>query len=134
MQEQLFRRFTISNSPRDLVLALIPEDGSTIGNSARLAQLREDLPDLTDEDYHAVRDQLIAEGILAFGRGQGGSVSRSGLDGAKADTPAKLQAAPIASGSGSSAISAAFSSCAVAPPSAAPKPAAAIAEAQPSSP
>lgn len=69
----------MSESLRDLVLSLIPEDGSTIGNRALLALLREDLPDLTDEDYHAVRDQLIEEGVLAKGRGQGGSVSRAGL-------------------------------------------------------
>lgn len=93
----------MSESLRDLVLSLIPEDGSTIGNRALLAILREDLPDLTDEDYHAVRDQLIAEGVLAKGRGQGGSVSRAGLDGPKAVTTTKPKAAPIASGSGSAA-------------------------------
>lgn len=93
----------MSESLRDLVLSLIPEDGSTIGNRALIARLREDLPDLTDEDYHAVRDQLIAEGVLAKGRGQGGSVARANGDAPTAQQPAKPKAAPIASSAGSGA-------------------------------
>lgn len=93
----------MSESLRDLVLSLIPEDGSTIGNRALIARLREDLPDLTDEDYHEVRDQLIAEGVLAKGRGQGGSVARANGDAPTAQQPAKPKAAPIASSAGSGA-------------------------------
>ncbi len=61
----------------DLILANIPEDGSSIGNGALMALLREQLPDLTDEDYAAARDALIDEGALAKGRGRGGSVYRA---------------------------------------------------------
>jgi len=93
----------MSDSLRDLVLAHVPEDGSTVGNRTMLALLREEIPDLTDENYHAVRDQLVTEGVLAKGRGQGGSVSRADLDGPKAKEPAKPKAAPIASASGSAA-------------------------------
>lgn len=93
----------MSESLRDLVLSLIPEDGSTIGNRALIARLREDLPDLTDGDYHEVRDQLVAEGVLAKGRGQGGSVARADVEAPKASQPAKPKAAPIASAAGSGA-------------------------------
>ncbi|MFN3973349.1 MAG: site-specific DNA-methyltransferase [Gemmobacter sp.] len=93
----------MSDSLRDLVLALIPEDGSTIGNRALLALLREDQPDLTDEDYHAIRDQLIADGVLVKGRGQGGSVSRADGDAPMARQSAKPKVAPIASAVGSAA-------------------------------
>ncbi|PTM75817.1 site-specific DNA-methyltransferase [Cereibacter johrii] len=93
----------MSDSLRDLVLSLIPEDGSTIGNRALIARLRENLPDLTDEDYHEVRDQMIAEGVLTKGRGQGGSVARANGDAPKAQQPAKPKAAPIASSAGSGA-------------------------------
>ncbi|MDT8858184.1 site-specific DNA-methyltransferase [Paracoccaceae bacterium Fryx2] len=93
----------MSDSLRDLVLSLIPEDGSNIGNRSLIERLREDQPDLTDEDYHAVRDQLVAEGVLAKGRGQGGSVSRAGVDAPKAKESAKPKAAPIASAAGSAA-------------------------------
>ena len=33
----------------DLILSLTPEDGSSIGNGAMLARLREYIPTLTDE-------------------------------------------------------------------------------------
>ncbi|MBS0123348.1 site-specific DNA-methyltransferase [Thetidibacter halocola] len=93
----------MSESLRDLILSLIPEDGSTIGNRAIIARLREDMPNLTDEDYHEVRDQLIAEGLLAKGRGQGRSVARTHGDAPKAQQSAKPKAAPIASAAGSAA-------------------------------
>lgn len=60
----------------DLILTLTPEDGSSIGNGAMLALLREKIPDLSDEDYIATRDVLIGEGMLGRGRGRGGSIFR----------------------------------------------------------
>ena len=35
----------------DLILTLSPEDGSSIGNGAMLALLREHMPDLAEDDY-----------------------------------------------------------------------------------
>ena len=62
---------------RDLILDLVPADGSTIGNRKLIGELRTHLPDLDDAEYHAAKEALVAEGLLAKGRGQGGSVSRA---------------------------------------------------------
>lgn len=95
----------MSDSLRDLVLALIPEDGSTIGNGALIAQLRETLPDLTDEEYNATKDALIAEGLLAKGRGRGGSVAHADVDATAlpASEQAKSKPATMPAGNGSAA-------------------------------
>ncbi len=66
----------MSNSLTDLILSLTPEDGSSIGNSAMMALLRERVPDLTDDDYAAARDALVDDGLLVRGRGRGGSIMR----------------------------------------------------------
>ena len=54
----------MSLSIRDLILANVPEDGSAIGNMALVALLRETVPELTDEEYTAAKDDLAAEGLL----------------------------------------------------------------------
>lgn len=66
----------MSSSLTALILTLTPEDGSSIGNGAMLALLREQLPSLTDEDYAAARDALVDRGGLGRGRGRGGSIYR----------------------------------------------------------
>ncbi|MCO6180843.1 site-specific DNA-methyltransferase [Ciceribacter sp. RN22] len=60
----------------NLILSLTPEDGSTIGNGAMLALLREHMPDLAEDDYIAARDALTDEGVLGRGKGRGGSIFR----------------------------------------------------------
>lgn len=60
----------------NLILSLTPEDGSTIGNGAMLALLREHIPDLGEDNYIAVRDALIEEGVLGRGKGRGGTIFR----------------------------------------------------------
>ncbi|WP_205957768.1 site-specific DNA-methyltransferase [Paracoccus salipaludis] len=89
----------------ELILTLAPEDGSSIGNGAMLALLREQMPDLADDDYVAARDALVAEGLLVKGRGRGGSVSRA--DGqaptTAASASAKPKAAAMPAGNGSAA-------------------------------
>lgn len=89
----------------ELILTLIPEDGSSIGNGAMLALLREQMPDLAEDDYVAAKDALVAEGLLAKGRGRGGSVSRA--DGQApalaASASAKPKAAAMPAGNGSAA-------------------------------
>jgi adenine-specific DNA-methyltransferase len=59
-----------------LVLGLVPADGGGIGNRALLTAARGQRPDLTDDDYEAARERLIAAGVLGRGRGRGGSVYR----------------------------------------------------------
>lgn len=66
----------MSQSLTDLILSLTPEDGSSIGNGAMLALLRERVPGLTDEDYSTSRDALVDDGLLVRGRGRGGSIMR----------------------------------------------------------
>jgi adenine-specific DNA-methyltransferase len=66
----------MSDSLTDLILTLTPEDGSSIGNGAMLALLRERRPDLSENDYIAARDALIDEGMLRRRRGRGGSIFR----------------------------------------------------------
>jgi adenine-specific DNA-methyltransferase len=66
----------MSDSLTDLILSLTPEDGTSIGNGAMMALLRERVPDLTDDDYAAARDSLVDDGLLARGRGRGGSIMR----------------------------------------------------------
>ena len=55
---------------RDAVLARVPQDGSAIGNIKLLAALREQFSDLTEDQYHGVRDKLVDDGVLAKGRGR----------------------------------------------------------------
>jgi len=70
----------MSDSLSNLILSLTPEDGSTIGNGAMMALLREQVSTLTDDDYAAARDALVDEGLLGRGPdsdgGRGGSVFR----------------------------------------------------------
>ena len=52
----------MSDSLTDLILSLTPEDGSSIGNGAMMALLREQVPGLSDDDYFAARDALVDDG------------------------------------------------------------------------
>jgi len=66
---------------RDALLALVPEDGSTIGNTALRRYLGERLQaegiNLSDDDYWAAHAALISDGVLLKGQGRGGSVRRN---------------------------------------------------------
>jgi adenine-specific DNA-methyltransferase len=61
-----------------LFLALVPQDGSTIGNTALKrvldGQMRARGGQLDEDDYWRVHASLVASGLLAKGQGQGGSV------------------------------------------------------------
>ncbi|WP_353429169.1 site-specific DNA-methyltransferase [Paracoccus denitrificans] len=95
----------MSDSLTDLILSLTPEDGTTIGNGSIMALLRKQIPDLSDADYFAARDALVAKGLLAKGRGRGGSVFR--VDGPApapaASASAKPKPAAMPAGNGSAA-------------------------------
>jgi type I restriction enzyme M protein len=83
---------------RSALLAAVPADGSAIGNQSLLDRLREQLPKLTDEIYWSMRDTLIAEGVLAKGRGRGGAVKRASPDSPSAPTsPGGSRRRPAAS-------------------------------------
>lgn len=59
----------------DLILQLLPKDGSSIGNIKLQQQLTEAAAfSFSEEDYWRVRDALIADGVLGKGQGRGGSV------------------------------------------------------------
>ena len=84
---------------RELILTLVPVDGSTIGN-ARLRNLMAAklYAKVEEEEYERVRDALLAEGVLGRGRGRGGSVFR--LDEAPAtdiapDLTLEMQQPPV---------------------------------------
>lgn len=51
------------------LLAKVPQDGTTIGNTSLMRQLRWD-----ENEYWEVRNRLVDKGILETGRGRGGSV------------------------------------------------------------
>lgn len=93
----------MSDSLRAHILALVPQDGSTIGNQALIAGIRNQLPDLDDADYHATRDAMVAEGLLIKGKGRGGSVALADGKTAAAPTPAKPKPAPMPAGNGAAA-------------------------------
>ncbi|MBC6941121.1 MAG: hypothetical protein DWB45_00155 [Xanthomonadales bacterium] len=62
---------------RQAILRDVPADGSAVGN----IRLRERIParlgvEVGEDDYFAARDALVADGVLATGRGRGGSVHR----------------------------------------------------------
>lgn len=60
------------NDPREnQLLALIPADGTGVGNTRLLRELG-----WREEDYWEVRNRLVDRGLLELGRGRGGSVRR----------------------------------------------------------
>ena len=74
------------------LLALVPVDGSSIGNQSLFEQLSAAFPDLSQAAFVEARDALIAQGVLQKGRGRGGSVKRSEADGsAVAAKPAAVK-------------------------------------------
>ncbi|MCA3286532.1 MAG: site-specific DNA-methyltransferase [Roseomonas sp.] len=61
----------------EILYSILPEDGSAIGNASALTQMRVHVPDLSEEDYAAARDALVASGRGVKGRGRGGSIARA---------------------------------------------------------
>ncbi|MBB1062087.1 site-specific DNA-methyltransferase [Marilutibacter spongiae] len=62
---------------REAILRTLPEDGGTIGNGRMREAIAAELgADLDEADYFAVRDALVAEGLVATGKGRGGSIRR----------------------------------------------------------
>ncbi len=60
----------------DLLLEVLPPDGSTMGNlSTREALSRAAERPISEADYDAVRDKALALGLIRKGRGRGGSIT-----------------------------------------------------------
>jgi len=67
-----------------LLLDLLPQDGSQIGNQALrqafLDAAAEANQSVTEEEAEVLRQDLISRGLLVKGRGRGGAVRRAGTD------------------------------------------------------
>jgi hypothetical protein len=63
-----------------ILLNLVPESGANVGNVTLRSELGSAIRGLgdamTEQDYWQLRDSLIDEGLIAQGRGKGGSVHR----------------------------------------------------------
>ena len=64
---------------KSLVLKLVPEDGRSVGNKTLRGNFLKKVQEetglkLTDDDYWAVKNAVVADGLIGTGRGQGGSV------------------------------------------------------------
>lgn len=62
---------------KSLILDLVPSDGSALGSQSLLAAIQSQAPEVSEADYKAARDRLIAEGLLGKRRGRGESVYRT---------------------------------------------------------
>ena len=67
---------------KTLLLALLPDDHSTVGNITLLAQLQASARDaglkaISEGDFKAARDALVADGQAIKGKGRGGSLARA---------------------------------------------------------
>lgn len=64
----------MSHGLRQLILALVPQDGSAIGDAALLAVLRESIPGLPEAEYQEAKDALVAENVIGESEEADGSV------------------------------------------------------------
>ncbi|MEX0827624.1 MAG: hypothetical protein WD005_01600, partial [Haliea sp.] len=64
-------------SIKQAILKHLPLDGSQVGNQSLMKQLREAGLELSDAQYEAAKESLVAEGLIAKGRGRGGAVYRT---------------------------------------------------------
>ncbi|HMN34458.1 MAG TPA: site-specific DNA-methyltransferase [Chiayiivirga sp.] len=83
---------TLRETLKHAIHELLPPDGSPIGNQRlreRLSQQRSQA--ISEDDYFAARDLLVAEGLAATGRGRGGSVRRIAPEPSAATQPLMLQ-------------------------------------------
>lgn len=67
---------------KTLLLALLPGDHTTVGNTTLLAQLQASARDagleaISEGEFKAARDVLVADGQAIKGKGRGGSLARA---------------------------------------------------------
>jgi type I restriction enzyme M protein len=86
----------MADTPANALLALVPADGTQIGNQKLREQLAAQGHVLDEDGYNELRDQLVAAGKLAKGRGRGGAVKLPGAGqaGASATKPAPAPKKP----------------------------------------
>ena len=83
----------------DLLLEVLPDDGSTMGNlPAREALSRAAGRQVSEDDYTAVKDHLVGLGLILKGQGRGGSVRLA--EGIEGGSRHEAPAAPVAGGRG----------------------------------
>ena len=64
-----------ANELGDLLLEVLPPDGSTLGNlSARQALSKAAEREVGEEEYDQIRDKALLLGTIKKGRGRGGSI------------------------------------------------------------
>jgi adenine-specific DNA-methyltransferase len=80
------------------LLALLPASGSLVGNGSLLAQWTQAARAaglvVTAEDFSALREDLVARGLVVKGKGRGGSTGRAAAAAAGSDTFALQAEAP----------------------------------------
>lgn len=59
---------------RELILSIVPQDGSTVGNVKLLGLITAQDSSIDRSAFERIRDALVEEGVLGKGRGRGGSV------------------------------------------------------------
>ena len=84
----------MSSNLSDLILSLLPEDGSSIANSTVIALLKEYLPQLSESDYSEARDEMVNNGLLGLGKGRGGSIYRKDVSELELSVTAEPAAKP----------------------------------------
>jgi type I restriction enzyme M protein len=83
----------------DLLLEVLPGDGSTIGNlSAREALSRAAERPISDEEYEAIKERLLGLGLIRKGRGRGGAIGLA--EGIEGGSRYEAPAAPAPAGNG----------------------------------
>jgi len=89
----------------DLLLEVLPGDGSTMGNlSAREALSRAAERQVSEEEYAEVKDRLVGLGLILKGQGRGGSVRLAeGIEGGSRYEAPSAPAAGTAGWSGTTA-------------------------------
>lgn len=81
----------------DLLLEVLPPDGSTLGNlSARQALSRAAGREIGEEEYDQIRDKALLIGTIKKGRGRGGSIALE--DGIEGGSRYEAPAAPAGNG------------------------------------
>ena len=97
------RRMTQTDRQQRLeatLLALLPANGSLVGNGSLLAQWTQAARaaglSVTAEDFSRLREALVARGLVVRGKGRGGSTGRAAVAAAASDSFALQGEAPAA--------------------------------------
>lgn len=67
-------------SLKQAILDLLPKDGSQISNISMQKQLVEAGVSFMDDEYEAAKEALLADGVIAKGRGRGGAIYRTEVE------------------------------------------------------